>query len=102
MYVMPFDVLVCMRATPMQSESCRLHLETYVIDIYIYIYVLHRDWDQLLQLLAFSDEFLVCVHNQFASITSLTFVHTARRSYRSNGPANDSVCSIIRAQVCPT
>ena len=42
----------------------------------------HRDRDRLLQLLVFNEEFLVDVVHQTASITSLPFVHTARRSYR--------------------
>ena len=40
----------------------------------------HRDRDRLLQLLVFNEEFLVDVVHQTASITSLPFVHTARRS----------------------
>ena len=50
----------------------------------------HRDGDQLLKLLIASDEFLICVSNYPVLIVSLPFVHTARRSYRSNGPANNS------------
>ena len=42
----------------------------------------HRARDRLLQLLVFNEEFLVDVVHQTASITSLPFVHTARRSYR--------------------
>ena len=41
-----------------------------------------RDWDRPLQLLVFNEEFLVDACHQHASITSLPFVHTARRSYR--------------------
>ena len=50
----------------------------------------HRDRDRLLQLLVFNEEFLVDVVHQTASITSLPFVHTARRSYRLNGPVKCS------------
>ena len=50
----------------------------------------HRDRDRLLQLLVFNEEFLVDVVHQTASITSLPFVHTARRSYRLNVPVNTS------------
>ena len=46
----------------------------------------HRARDRLLQLLVFNEEFLVDVVHQTASITSLPFVHTARRSYRLNDP----------------
>ena len=50
----------------------------------------HRDRDRLLQLLVFNEEFLVDVVHQTASITSLPFVHTARRSYRLSSPVNIS------------
>ena len=42
----------------------------------------HRAWDRLLQFLVFNEEFLVNASHQLALITSLPFVHTARRSYR--------------------
>ena len=48
----------------------------------------HRDGDRLLQLLILNEEFLVSVIHQIALITSLPFVHTARRSYRLSGPVN--------------
>ena len=50
----------------------------------------HRDGDQLLQLLIASEEFLICVSNQLVLIASLPFVHTARRSYRLSDPVNNS------------
>ena len=50
----------------------------------------HRARDRLLQLLVFNEEFLVDVVHQTASITSLPFVHTARRSYRLSDPVNNS------------
>ena len=43
---------------------------------------LHRDGDRLLQLLIFNEECLVSASHQLALITSLPFVHTARRYYR--------------------
>ena len=43
---------------------------------------LHRAGDSPLQLLDLNEEFLVSVSHQLALITSLPFVHTARRSYR--------------------
>ncbi len=46
----------------------------------------HRDGDRTLQLLFFNEEFLVSVSHQLALITSLPFVHTARRSYRLSAP----------------
>ena len=42
----------------------------------------YRDRDRLLQLLILNEEFLVNASHQLALITSLPFVHTARRSYR--------------------
>ena len=50
----------------------------------------HRARDRLLQLLVFNEEFLVDVVHQTASITSLPFVHTARRSYRLNAQVSHS------------
>ena len=50
----------------------------------------HRDGDRPLQLLAFNEEFLVNASHQLALITSLPFVHTARRTYRLNGPVSRS------------
>ena len=44
-----------------------------------------RDRDRLLQLLILNEEFLVNASHQLALITSLPFVHTARRTYRLNG-----------------
>ena len=54
---------------------------------------MHRDGDRLLQLLVASEEFLIGAGHQPVSITSLPFVHTARRSYRLNGPVNSSDCA---------
>jgi hypothetical protein len=56
----------------------------------------HRDGDRLLQLLIFNEEFLVSVSHQLTLITSLPFVHTARRSYRLSDPVNNSDCSSVR------
>src|SRR3569833_3330299 len=44
-----------------------------------------RAGDRALQLLLFNEEFLVSVSHQLALITSLPFVHTARRYYRLDG-----------------
>ena len=49
-----------------------------------------RAWDRLLQLLVFNEEFLVNASHQLALITSLPFVHTARRTYRLDGPVKPS------------
>jgi hypothetical protein len=45
---------------------------------------LRRAGDRALQLLPFNEEFLVSAGHQPALITSLPFVHTARRYYRLN------------------
>lgn len=50
----------------------------------------HRDRDRLLQLLILNEEFLVNASHQLALITSLPFVHTARRTYRLNGSVKSS------------
>ena len=51
---------------------------------------MHRDGDRLLQLLIFNEECLVGASQQLVPITSLPFVHTARRSYRLSDPVNNS------------
>ena len=47
---------------------------------------MHHDRDRLLKLLILNEEFLVNADHQSVLITSLPFVHTARRTYRLNGP----------------
>ena len=82
---MPFDVLGCTRATLMHSTSvqpCPIGLGNLLNT--------HRDGDRSLQLLIFNEEFLVMMDHQFIVITSLPFVHTARRSYRLSSPVNTS------------
>ena len=81
---MPLDVLGCTRVTlteptsPSLAErsgkSCRLC----------------RDGDSFLQLLSSNEEFLVSTSHQLVLITSLAFVHTARRSYRLDDPVKSS------------
>ena len=77
---MPLDVLGRTRATLMRSSS-----------VYPWprglgnLLNAHRDRDRLLQLLILNEEFLVNAVHQTALITSLPFVHTARRTYRLNG-----------------
>ena len=56
---------------------------------------IRRDGDRLLQLLVLNEEFLVSTSHQLVLITSLPFVHTARRSYRLNGPVNTSDCEMF-------
>ena len=54
----------------------------------------HRARDRLLQFSILNEEFLVNASHQLALITSLPFVHTARRTYR----LNDSVKLSDRGQ----
>ena len=82
---MPLDVLGCTRATLMRSTSvqpCPIGLGNLLNT--------HRDGDRSLQLLIFNEEFLVMMVHQTVVITSLPFVHTARRSYRLSDPVNNS------------
>ena len=86
---MPLDVLGRTRATLMNSTS----LEPWLGGLGNLVNV-HRDGARLLQFLIFNEEFLVNASHQLALITSLPFVHTARRTYRLNGPVNSSDCGI--------
>ena len=52
-----------------------------------------RAWDCGLELLHMNEEFLVSASHQLALITSLPFVHTARRYYRLNGLVRSSDCN---------
>ncbi len=77
---MPLDVLGRTRATLMKSSSSFPSPEGVGN-----LLELHRDGDRALQLLLFNEESLVSVSHQLTLITSLPFVHTARRYYRLNG-----------------
>ena len=77
---MPLDVLGRTRATltePTSSSPWPEGLGNLV--------KLCRAGDRALQLLLFNEECLVSACHQLALITSLPFVHTARRYYRLNG-----------------
>ena len=50
----------------------------------------NRNRDSSLQLLNLNEEFLVSIIHHIVLITSLPFVHTARRSYRLNDPVKIS------------
>ena len=78
---MPLDVLGRTRATLTASTS----LTPWPIGLGNLLKG-SRAGDRLLQLLVFNEEFLVSASHQLALITSLPFVHTARRSYRLNDP----------------
>ena len=88
---MPLDVLGCTRATLICATSIRP-----VLVRFGNLFKTNRDGDRFLQLLIFNEEFLVDGNHQFLSITSLPFVHTARRSYRLSDPVNNSDCSSVQ------
>ena len=57
----------------------------YNLDLTVWvIFKLYRVRDRFLQFLIVNEEFLVNASHQLALITSLPFVHTARRTYRLN------------------
>jgi hypothetical protein len=87
---MPLDVLGRTRATLTYAAS----LQPWLRGLGNLVNV-RRDGDRLLQLLIFNEEFLVNASHQLALITSLPFVHTARRTYRLNGPVNFSDCGDV-------
>ena len=59
----------------------------------------HLDRDIFFQLLILSKEFLVNSVHQPALITSLPFVHTARQTYRVNGPVRPRCCGLVASSV---
>ncbi len=77
---MPLDVLGRTRATLMKSSSSFPLSEDMGN-----LLKLHRAGDRALQLLLLNEESLVSTSHQPVLITSLPFVHTARRYYRLNG-----------------
>ena len=78
---MPFDVLGCTRVTMTHATSLILPGPMGLGNLF----KVRRDGDRALQLLFLNEEFLVIAGHQPAMITSLPFVHTARRYYRLNG-----------------
>ena len=84
---MPLDVLGCTRATLTEATSFFPWPEGLGN-----LVKLCRAGDRALQLLLFNEECLVSASHQLALITSLPFVHTARRSYRLNDPVKFSDC----------
>ena len=82
---MPLDVLGRTRATLTEPASffpCPKGLGN--------LGKLGRAGDRALQLLLLNEEYLVSASHQLALITSLPFVHTARRYYRLNGLVRSS------------
>ena len=86
--VMPLDVLGRTRATLTEPASSYPWPEGPGN-----LVKLCRAGDRALQLLLFNEEFLVGASHQLASITSLPFVHTARRYYRLNGLVRPPDCA---------
>src|ERR1051326_9444435 len=86
---MPLDVLGCTRATLKGSACvpCPKGSGNPLNPL--------RDGDWGLQLFPMNEEFLVGVSHQLASITSLPFVHTARRYYRSSDLVRPSDLSSV-------
>ncbi len=82
---MPLDVLGRTRATLTEPTSTSPWLKSLGN-----LVKLCRAGDRALQLLLFNEEFLVSASHQLALITSLPFVHTARRYYRLNGSVRPS------------
>ena len=83
--VMPLDVLGRTRATLTEPTSSSPWPEGLGNPV-----KLCRAGDRALQLLLFNEECLVSACHQHALITSLPFVHTARRYYRLNGSVRPS------------
>ena len=99
--VMPLDVLGRTRATLMHAASSDL---VYSFGRNLTLagrpgesVNVHRDRDWHLQFCAINEEFLVNASHQLALITSLPFVHTARRTYRSKVMMSPQDCSSRRA-----
>lgn len=78
---MPLDVLGRTRATLTKATSSIFPWPKGLGNLL----KLGRAGDRALQLLLFNEEFLVSITHQVVLITSLPFVHTARRYYRLDG-----------------
>src|SRR3954454_15690485 len=74
---MPLDVRGCTRATLKESASDSPGSEELGNPSKFF-----RAWDRELQLFPLNEEFPVSAGHKLALITSLPFVHTARRYYR--------------------
>jgi hypothetical protein len=85
---MPLDVLGRTRATLTRATST-----SWSGRISGNLYSTCRAGDRSLQLWILNEEFLVGISHQLVPITSLPFVHTARRSYRLSGSVNLLDCT---------
>ena len=90
---MPLDVLGRTRATLIRATSTSWSERTSGN-----LYSTYRAGDRSLQFWILNEEFLVGISHQLVPITSLPFVHTARRSYRLSGSVNFSDCE--HSSVC--
>ena len=81
---MPLDVLGYTRATMTSSASLLQFLARKGVGN---LFNARRDGARFLQLLIFNEESLVCASHQLAQNSSLSFAHTARRTYRLDDPA---------------
>src|SRR3954449_5071908 len=89
---MPLDVLGRTRATLMKSTSSHPLSEDMGN-----LLKLHRAGDRALQFSLLNEESLVSTSPQLTLITSLPFVHTARRYYRLNGLVSSLNCCMLGA-----
>ena len=87
--VMPLDVRGCTRAT-LKASACALSVPC--LERPGNPLNRLRAWDRDLQLSPLNEEFPVGASHQLASITSLPFVHTARRYYRLNVLVRSTDC----------
>ena len=93
---MPLDVRGCTRAT-LKASACALSVPC-LKRLGNPLNRL-RAWDRDLQLSPLNEEFPVGASHQLASITSLPFVHTARRYYRSNDVVRSSDWHLLGSRV---
>ncbi len=84
---MPLDVRGCTRATLKESACTLPGSKESGNPVKIF-----RDWDRDLQLFPLNEESLVSAGHQLALITSLPFVHTARRCPELSRLENNGDC----------
>ena len=93
---MPLDVLGRTRATLIKSTSYSPSPKGETGNLV----KLDRAGDRSLQFLILNEEFLVSASHHLALITSLPFVHTARRYYRLNGLVRSSDWHCSASRLC--
>ena len=99
---MPLDVLGRTRATLLGSTCFTFFFER---GVYAWLRCLanhlntQRDGARVLQLWLSNEEFLVWPSHQLVQITSLPFVHTARRTYRLSVPLRWLECFLLPLRV---